>query len=253
LWQESSCHISRGRKVKSPILHERNALYAFRVWSKCDCLGSTTVINVIPLKRIAKIQDFYKLDRMIGWESLKILYYLWKDLGEPFSWPSRWNKSRSEEPFVGNSDNRKGSFNSSETLCLLGLWEQSGGAWWLEKLTSWGSGYICPLWWFGSYFSLYSWQQHGRWHGTCPSGAIKTCCCAWGELLHPLWYTYQKFRHTMCQRLRSLVGLKELKVWWLQSLQYRKVHIEVYSISCVKRSVCLWKVELVNPEETWDS
>jgi hypothetical protein len=30
-------------------------------------------------------------------------------------------KSRSEELFVGNSDNRKGSFNSNETLCLLGL------------------------------------------------------------------------------------------------------------------------------------
>jgi hypothetical protein len=58
---------------------------------------------------------------------------------------------------------------------------------------------------------------------------------------------------TQCQRLRSLVGLKELKVGWLQSLQYRKVHIEVYSISCVKRSACLWKEELVNPEETWDS
>jgi hypothetical protein len=30
-------------------------------------------------------------------------------------------KGCSEEPFVGNSDNRKGSFNSNETLCLLGI------------------------------------------------------------------------------------------------------------------------------------
>jgi hypothetical protein len=28
-----------GGKVKSPILQESIALYAFRVWSKCDCLG----------------------------------------------------------------------------------------------------------------------------------------------------------------------------------------------------------------------
>jgi hypothetical protein len=47
--------------------------------------------------------------------------------------------------FVGNSDKRKDSFISKETHCLLGIREQSGGAWWLEKLTSRRSGYIRPL------------------------------------------------------------------------------------------------------------
>jgi hypothetical protein len=47
--------------------------------------------------------------------------------------------------FVGNSDKRKGSFISNETHYLLGIREQSGGAWWLEKLTSRRNGYICPL------------------------------------------------------------------------------------------------------------
>jgi hypothetical protein len=42
-------------------------------------------------------------------------------------------KSSSEEPFIGNSDKRKGSFISNETHCLLGIREQSGGAWWLEN------------------------------------------------------------------------------------------------------------------------
>jgi hypothetical protein len=45
-------------------------LYAFRVWfieDKCDFWGSTTVINVILLKKgIDKILDFYKSDRMIA-------------------------------------------------------------------------------------------------------------------------------------------------------------------------------------------
>jgi hypothetical protein len=44
---------------------------------------------------------------------------------------------------VGHPDERKGL--SEETHCLLGIREQSGGAWWLEKLTSRRSGYICPL------------------------------------------------------------------------------------------------------------
>jgi hypothetical protein len=39
---------------------------------------------------------------------------------EPFGLPDE-RKGYSEEPFVGNSDNRKGSFNSNETLCLLGI------------------------------------------------------------------------------------------------------------------------------------
>jgi hypothetical protein len=47
--------------------------------------------------------------------------------------------------FVGNSDKRKGSFISNETHCLLGIREQLRGAWWLERLTSRRSGYICPL------------------------------------------------------------------------------------------------------------
>jgi hypothetical protein len=47
--------------------------------------------------------------------------------------------------FIGNLDNRKGSFTSNETHCLLGIREQSGGAWWLEKLALRRSGYVCPL------------------------------------------------------------------------------------------------------------
>jgi hypothetical protein len=54
-------------------------------------------------------------------------------------------KGWSGEPFFGNSDKRKGSFTSNETHCLLGIQEQSGGAWWLEKLTSRRSWYMCPL------------------------------------------------------------------------------------------------------------
>jgi hypothetical protein len=47
--------------------------------------------------------------------------------------------------FIGNLDKRKGSFIFNETHCLFGIREQSGGAWWLEKLASRRSGYICPL------------------------------------------------------------------------------------------------------------
>jgi hypothetical protein len=47
--------------------------------------------------------------------------------------------------FIGNSDKRKGYVISNEPHCILGIREQSRGAWWLEKLTSRRSGYICPL------------------------------------------------------------------------------------------------------------
>jgi hypothetical protein len=68
-------------------------------------------------------------------------------------------------------------------------------------LTSRRSGYICPLWWFGSYFSLYSWQQHGRWpvlqeplklvvvHG-------ESCCTPYGR--------HTKSLGTQCAKGRDL-------------------------------------------------
>jgi hypothetical protein len=39
--------------------------------------------------------------------------------------------------FIGNSDKRKGSFISKKTHCLLGIREQSGGAWWLDFEEKW--------------------------------------------------------------------------------------------------------------------
>jgi hypothetical protein len=86
-------------------------LYAFRVWfieDKCDFWGSTTVINVILLKKgIDKILDFYKSDRMIA------------------MWPKWWKKKPKMRKFndtllfivdgkiwgihlVGHPDKRKG-------------------------------------------------------------------------------------------------------------------------------------------------
>jgi hypothetical protein len=84
-------------------------------------------------------------------------------------------------------------------------------------LTSRRSGYIRPLWWFGSYFSRHSWQQYVRWYENCPSGAIETCCCAWGELLQPLMVDVPKvYAHNVpefeissrSQRVKSLMVAK---------------------------------------------
>jgi hypothetical protein len=112
------------------------------------------------------------------------IYNRWKDLGEPFSWPSGWKKR-----MIWGAILLAIQIKEKVLLFLMrhivfleyksNQGERGGSRNWLRGEV----GIICPLWWFSSYFSRHSWQQYGRWYGTCPSGAIETHCCTWGELL----------------------------------------------------------------------